>query len=801
MMAPDPRRRRHRRLLAVLAVVAFAAFLGVASLGVAPVAGAAPRGPVAQGGEGSSCDARRLLVLSLPTLAWADLGLTDLPNLEALLAESAVGGMSVRGVARWTSTGDAYATVSAGTRARGTGESGLAFQRGEVYEGVDAAEVFALRTGTQPTGEDIFFVGLPSVIARNERLPYDAEIGLLGDTLAAAGHGRAVIANADHQESLLQRDQQRGAAVALMGADGIVPAGAVSERILVDDPEVPFGERLDEESVLDALDEVWLPGSVVLVEGSDLLRFDQFRDQATVEQAERLQVQTLQSTDALVGRLLERVDPTCDAVLVLAASHSSKDTHVTVAAVRAPEVEPGWLRSPSTRRLGVVNIVDVAPTVLDLMGIGLPSGMEGRAYEYVPSGTAYASRADLLVDDSHDAKFRDSLVGVVSLWYVLLQILLSGLAGVALSGRGHRRLRRVLLVSALGLQGYLVASFVATLLPFSDWGSAAYWAFLFTGGAVVAAVALLVGRRDPVVDPLMAALGILWVTIAIEVLVGTPMQWNGVFGYSPTVAGRFAGLGNLGYAMFCGAAILLAALIAHRVPGRRGVWLGVALLGVTFVLDGAPMWGADVGGVLSFVPAACVTATLLLGWRVRWRAMGVFAVATVVLFLAFGFLDLSRPSGDRTHLGRLFESVGDEGWSAFETVVVRKLGANLSVLTSSVWTLMLPAVFAFLGYLVWRAPGKLRLIGERIPEIRAAVAGLITLGVLGFALNDSGIAVPGMLIGVVNASLVYLLIRIDDEATASGGPPPDPDRGRRDDPDPDRPGPAGGGGEVVGATA
>ena len=181
--------------------------------------------------------------------------------------------------------------------------------------------------------------------------------------------------------------------------------------------------------------------------------------------------------------------------------------------------------------------------------------------------------------------------------------------------------------------------------------------------------------------------------------------------------------------------------------------------------------------------------------------MGVFAVATVVLFLAIGFLDLSRPSGDRTHLGRLFESVGDEGWSAFETVVVRKLGANLSVLTSSVWTLMLPAVFAFLGYLVWRAPGKLRLIGERIPEIRAAVAGLITLGVLGFALNDSGIAVPGMLIGVVNASLVYLLIRIDDEATASGGPPPDPDRGRRDDPDPDRPGPAGGGGEVVGASA
>jgi hypothetical protein len=33
------------------------------------------------------------------------------------------------------------------------------------------------------------------------------------------------------------------------------------------------------------------------------------------------------------------------------------------------------------------------------------------------------------------------------------------------------------------------------------------------------------------------------------------------------------------------------------------------------------------------------------------------------------------------------------------------------------------------------------------------------VGVLGFALNDSGIAVPGVLIGVVNAALVYLMVR------------------------------------------
>jgi hypothetical protein len=130
-------------------------------------------------------------------------------------------------------------------------------------------------------------------------------------------------------------------------------------------------------------------------------------------------------------------------------------------------------------------------------------------------------------------------------------------------------------------------------------------------------------------------------------------------------------------------------------------------------------------------------------------------VAVVVLF---GLLDLARPADDRTHLGRLFERVADDGWSAFETVVVRKLQANLSVLTSSVWTLMVPLALAVAAYLLWVAPGRLRRLRDE-PALRTALPGLGVAGLLGFALNDSGIAVPGMMLGVVGASLAYLLVR------------------------------------------
>ena len=78
----------------------------------------------------------RLLVLSVPTLSWEDLEAADMPNLEALLAESAVADLSTRAVDRRTTPGDAYATISAGTRADGVrDEDGLGFEVGERYQG------------------------------------------------------------------------------------------------------------------------------------------------------------------------------------------------------------------------------------------------------------------------------------------------------------------------------------------------------------------------------------------------------------------------------------------------------------------------------------------------------------------------------------------------------------------------------------------------------------------------------------------------------------------------------------------
>ncbi len=762
--------------------------------------------------------ANRVLIFSVPTLSWADLERVDAPNLEQLLEGSVVGDLSVRSVSRRTTAQDGYATLNAGTRTKGTAQASLAFvagfssngtdgdppavpseafdpepsgdevdagpvpapdpvepeavdpsavapEAGEKYDGTPAAEEFARRTGVLPRAGQVFNFGIVSMRSVNSKLLFDSEVGALGDALADGDVARSVIANGDHGEGDDDVDFRREASVGLMDSNGTVQRGRVGRTLLLTDSSAPFGTRYDNAEVDEAFREFWEPESVVLVEASDLVRLEDALPLMLPSQQERQRDAAILRSDDLLGRLLESVDLNQDAVVVVAPYASGESTNLTVVGVHAPDLEPGLLSSGTTRRAGFVQTVDLAPSILSLVDLEKPSSMEGTVMERAGSGGSHEDRAAFLIGSDEGARFRDRTLGAASVVYVLAQLILWALAIWTLSRQG-RTLRTGAELATLTTLTFLPMTFIAGAFPFHDWGTAAWWAFVLGGAVAVASLIQAIAHRY-LVDPLIGALGFIVTFLSIDIAVGGPLQFNTVFGYTPTIAGRFNGMGNPAYSMLGAAGIILAALIAHRVPGRRGVWSAIAVLGWCVVLDGAPFLGADVGGALSLVPAAGVTAWMLLGWRLRLRTVVLGAVATVAVVIGFGFLDLTRPAAKQTHLGRLLADIGDNGFGAFETVVLRKLNANLSVLTSSVWTLMLPLVIAFIAFLFWWAPWRLATIRERIPQQQAALAGLITAMVLGFALNDSGISVPGMMLCVVNASFLNLLMRVDDDLPSS----------------------------------
>ena len=740
---PSPFRTPNRILghIGALGLVASALIAQVAQ--VAP-AGAQPAAPTP----------RRVLLLALPTVTWADVRDHRLPSLEGLLGGSGIANLMLRTTQRTTDAGDGYATIGAGTRTSGGGvDDGTVVQSGEPFGGVDGAVVYERRTGT-PLDARMGALGFPALVTANEALLFDSEPGLLGSTLRTAGWGRAVIANADRGEGETDFEFHREAALAVADRAGRVPAGTVSYGILASTPEAPYGLTIDRDAAVRAFDRVWADERVVLVEGSDLARADAYRRFVTADQRERQRRAALRRTDRLMGQVLERTDPTRDLVVVFGAFQPSYAKNLGIFAIHGPGMEPGLVESSTTRRAGYVALQDIAPTVLEHLAIEAPSAMEGRPIERTALGGTFAGRVERLARENRASMFRDGTIGtaMVVLAATVVVVALAGLAVLMVPALA--RFRRVHAWLCLSVLGLIAATFLTEPLPFPVWGAGAYWIAVIAFAMGFGAVALAV-RRINWMLPVMVATGAIVLLHVLDVLAGAHLQFATVFGYAPTVGVRVAGIGNPASAQLSASALILATLLVARLGARRGVPIATALLGTVLLVVAAPPWGQDFGGAISNAPAFGVFLWLAAGRRITKRTVAWFAVALVGAGLVVGLLDLLRPRGSRTHVGRFFEKIGDEGFVGFWTVIVRKAGLMIQTFAVPTWVIASLALLGFLAYLGWGTPW-LRRLAEVVPSLRSGGIAFAVMAVLGMLLNDSGITVPGMMLAVMVPCLLAL---------------------------------------------
>ena len=216
-----------------------------------------------------------------------------------------------------------------------------------------------------------------------------------------------------------------------------------------------------------------------------------------------------------------------------------------MASLRAPGTRPGLAVSDFTRRSGFVSIVDIGPTILDVFGVAAPDSMEGRPMDFGRTGGSFAERRSFLIDSNVGAVFRDERIGPVTIAFIAAQVFLTLAAAIAFTWLG-RRSRRVIEIGALSLLGVIPATFLAVLLPFDRHAVWLYWLFIGGVGAVIGIGSYVVTDRRGV-GPLVVCLGAIVALLVGDIVTGARLQFNTVFGYSPTVAGRFAGIGNLAY--------------------------------------------------------------------------------------------------------------------------------------------------------------------------------------------------------------------------------------------------------------
>lgn len=465
-----------------------------------------------------------------------------------------------------------------------------------------------------------------------------------------------------------------------------------------------------------------------------------------------------------------------------------KGTTVVVAGLADPTDRPGMravvvtgqgsglLASPSTRQHGLVQTPDLTATVIALAGREVPAEVAGRPLRVLPATAPV------------DAQAVRDVAAASTLMEAVLAPLMTALVALALLGLGAARLvsRPAVAVVATVAEAGPAAMFLAGTLPWwrvaradasgGDLGlvGAALGGSILVWAVLLAAVAWAGPWRRAVTGPpaVVAALTVL--VVCVDVVLGAPLGLTSPLGFKPLTGGRFYGLGNIGLGVVVGAVVLLAGVLAAVLAGRRLLAAGsvLALGAAVAVVDGMPQWGADFGGVPTVLVATGLLALAAAGVRLtvaRVVGVGAAAVGAAALLMV---LDWLRPPDERTHLGAFVQTALDgQAWD----VVHRKLEQSVGLLlgTPAAWLAVLLLAAGVWGLATPASPpGRLLAPLWRVPLLRETTVALLVGLVVGWLVNDTGVAILGLGLAVYIAGMLAVWVRLSD--VPAGTPPAGP---------------------------
>ncbi|HYJ22334.1 MAG TPA: hypothetical protein VEW07_09965 [Solirubrobacterales bacterium] len=394
----------------------------------------------------------------------------------------------------------------------------------------------------------------------------------------------------------------------------------------------------------------------------------------------------------------------------------------------------GNLTSGSTRLDGYVLSTDVAPTILERLGVEMPSQMSGEPIrsegEIDPAAVVALGERMAVISDR-----RGPVIGLSLLVWILALGIAFGLAGRAVARTAVR------IVGLAVVFVPLVLLLGAAIEP----GETVEMLLVVLGAPALAALttALFAGYRA-----LAVASALTLLACAVDVIAGSSLTALSLMGPNPGLGVRFYGIGNeleapLAVLTVAGTGAALTGFAPRLAPRPAAVAFLAVGVCAAFVFA-AGRFGADVGAAI-VIPVGAAVAAAVIAARRRRTALLVAAVPFVALaLLALGDL----VSGADAHLTRSVLDAG--GLGDLGDVAERRLRLSANSLLRPLSFVFLPLVALLVALAVARRD-RLRawLVGR--PAMRAGMAGAVVATVVGALANDSGAL-------VLEIGAAYLLV-------------------------------------------
>ncbi len=721
----------------------------------------------------------RIVMVLCNGLTMDDLQSADCPTMMALARQGSIGVMNdvVAGPKSFLSS---TLTLGSGQQAQGEPTDALAMDDGEAVPGErgTARAVYERRMGTVSSDlaiprSPIWHLGWAGLERR----------GLATERLGAALASAVPPVRAELYGNADTDIPDRSAAMLIADANGIGAGQAGIRRELAGSP---FGLVDDPLRLMQALTDS--DAELIVLQLGDLTRAEAARPHLSEASYRQARHEALRRADLTLALLTSWVSahPRTNLLMVSACPPDEPRrypvswTRLTPVLAYGPDFGSGLLTSATTRTPGLIAIADIAPTLLHLFRIPSPRTMVGRPIATTGNELTGNERVALAARREFVSALNETVKvwGMVPLVSVCLTLIVVGMA--LRRARGPLAARRF--AWAIVFTQSLPA---ATLLaPILMPPTAEEYALRIAAWMIALTILSYAVARPLRVAPPVASALLLTALLAVDILLGQPLQKDSLLSSNAVSGLRYYGIGNeylgplLASALSCAFALLDdrrfkfppdAASRRIRLLITLG-WSGL------IVLLGWPGWGANAGSLACTGAGFGVGLALLRGRRVT---IGLTAVSILIGFtLAFGFglLDAARPGGASSHFGAALQaSSGGRGAGYLAEIAARKVGMNLRLLLSPPFWLLaaaslvpLAAANALIGLPLRKAMARRPW---SVQGLKATLAALVAA----LLFKDSGVITAAGLFAVSCACPLYAaLVEAEDSDLDEANVPASP---------------------------
>lgn len=695
-------------------------------------------------GQGEPQGQNRVVLIIINRADYNDFA--EMEHLKEIMNEGYLGLMNTRGAGS-ASEFKSYATLGWGTRAEANSKTAIFYNLDE-----ENRSIYQRRTGIMPDNGAVINVEINRLIELNIEGEYGATPGALGEALKAHGMKAAVLGNSD-----LENQHNHSAAFIAMDKSGLIPLGDVSQQMLIEDSQWPYGIRTNYEALITAFQRVYQECALVVIETGDYSRYEAYKSNLNAGMAEHHRKNVLEAIDSFLSEVIQQIDE--QTLLLVVSPYPSQEAYV-----RGARLSPvvyyqkgqrggGVLTSGTTRREGIISNTDIAPTILQHLGLSSDQ-MTGRPMRSVerPDGLSWLTALNSRVVNLSQQRYR------VLYSFAIYEMLVTIVALILLYFR-----KRITFPWAKGISFFLFTTMVVPLsfllLPF--FGEIhlvlSYGLLIIVTGMISLLISKL-SRGNPI-KAILLVNGILLVGILLDICTGQHLMKHSLLGYDPIIGARYYGIGNEYAGVLLGCTLVFVCGLKELYP--RYAPLLPLLLIVVVLLMGIPALGANVGGTITAIAAFLLTYLRLKGVPLNLKVLGIICLSVVVGIALLAVVDLLFLE-EMSHLGGAIKQIYKNGFMVIPQIITRKISMNLKLMGVTIWSKVLLLALAVVGMLFYRPVGILKPLQKFYPNLVIGWGGIVVACGVGFAVNDSGVVFAATAAVFLSASILYLVFERED---------------------------------------